>query len=70
MSNLLTVKQFAEKHPAFSESSLRYHIFNEKTNGLTPALIRVGRKVLIKEDAFFDWIDGFQNTSFQHGVRT
>ncbi len=63
MSNLLTVKQFAEKHPAFSEASLRYHIFNEETNGLSSALIRVGRKILIKEDTFFDWIETFQNTS-------
>ena len=26
--SLLTVRQFAEKHPAFSESSLRFIIFN------------------------------------------
>ena len=69
MSNLLTVKQFAEKHPAFSESSLRYHIFNEETNGFSSALIRVGRKILIKEDAFFDWIETLQNTTFQSGVK-
>lgn len=55
--NLLTVKQFAQKYPAFSESSLRYHIFHEKTNGLDAVLKRVGRKVLIKEGAFFDWIE-------------
>ena len=61
MSNLLTVKQFAEKHPAFSEASLRYHIFNEETNGLSSAVIRIGRKVLIKEDAFFDWIEALQD---------
>ena len=61
MSNFLTVKQFAEKHPAFSESSLRYHIFNEKKNGLSAALIRVGRKVLIKESVFFDWVESLQS---------
>ena len=57
MSNLLTVKQFAEKHPAFSEASLRYHIFHEEKNGLNAALVRIGRKILIKEDAFFEWVD-------------
>ena len=61
MSNLLTVKQFAERHPAFSEASLRYHIFHEETNGLNMVLVRVGRKILIKEDAFFDWIESFQS---------
>ena len=61
MSNLYTVKQFAELHPAFSEASLRYHIFHEETNGLKSALVRVGRKILIKEDAFFDWIENQQS---------
>jgi hypothetical protein len=60
MSDLLTVKQFAEKHPAFSEGSLRHHIFHEETNGLSAALVRIGRKVLIKEAAFFDWIASLQ----------
>jgi len=63
MSNLLTVKQFARKHSAFSEASLRYHIFHEEMNGLSSALVRVGRKILIKEDAFFDWIESLQKQS-------
>jgi hypothetical protein len=53
----LTVKQMAAKHPAFSEASLRYHIFNERQNGLDKALIRVGKKILINEDAFWDWLE-------------
>ena len=53
----LTVKQMAAKHPAFSEASLRYHIFNETRNGLDKALIRVGKKILINEDAFWDWLE-------------
>lgn len=57
MSNLLTVKQMAAKHPAFSEASLRYYIFNEKMNNLSSAIRRVGRKVLINEDGFFQWIE-------------
>ncbi len=65
MNNLLTVKQFAQKHSAFSEASLRYHIFHEKTNDLSFALVRVGRKILIKEAAFFDWIENQQSTSSQ-----
>lgn len=63
MSNLLTVKQFAAKHAAFSEASLRYHIFHEETNGLSSVLLRVGRKILIKEEAFFDWVEEQQSTS-------
>ena len=53
----LTVKQMAEKHPAFSEASLRYHIFHEKENGLEKAITRVGRKILIDESLFFEWLE-------------
>ena len=55
---LFTVKQFAEQNPAFSIGGLRWQIFNEKTNGLkeAKAIIRVGRKVLIDTDRYFDWI--------------
>ncbi len=58
MPNYLTVKQMAAKHPAFSESSIRYHIFNETKNGLDKAIKRVGRKILINEDLFFEWLEG------------
>jgi hypothetical protein len=68
--NLLTVKQFADKHPAFTQASLRNLIFlaaHRKTskiiikgNGLDIALVRIGRKLLIDEIRFFDWVDGLQ----------
>jgi hypothetical protein len=58
MSEYLTVKQMAQRHPAFSESSLRYHIFHEKQNGLSSAIRRVGRKILIREDGFLAWLEG------------
>lgn len=58
MADYLTVKQVVQKHPAFSEASLRYYIFNEKQNGLSSAIRRIGRKVLINEVVFLQWIDG------------
>ena len=56
--NLLTVQQFADENPAFSESGLRWQIFNETKNGLKKAgaIIRIGRKVLIDSDRYFDWV--------------
>lgn len=64
---LLTVRQFAEKHPAFSEPSLRNLIFNAfpnssrkvaiAGNGLDMAILKVGRKILIDETKFFEWIE-------------
>ena len=54
-----TVQQFSEKHHAFTVASLRALIFNENTNGLNEslAIVRVGRKVLINEDKFFNWLE-------------
>jgi hypothetical protein len=57
MPHYLSVRQMAEKHPAFSEASLRYHIFHERQNGLAGAIRRLGRKVLIDEGLFFRWVE-------------
>lgn len=56
---LQTVQQFAAKHPAFPQGGLRWMIFHEKTNGMADAgvILRVGRRVLIDEEAFFAWLD-------------
>jgi hypothetical protein len=67
---LLTVRQFADKHPAFPQGSIRNLIFLAESrntskgtiagNGLDIALVRIGRKVLIDEARFFNWIDAQQ----------
>jgi len=56
---LLTVRQFSEKHRAFSPGGLRFLIFNAGSNGLkkSQALLRLGRRVLIDEERFFNWIE-------------
>ncbi len=51
-----TVKLLAEKHPGFSESFLRYLIFNADKNGFDKCVVRIGRKVLIDEDEFLKWV--------------
>ena len=64
---LSTVRQFSEKHPAFSQGSLRNLIYLSTErysskgkipgNGLDIALVRIGRKLLIDESKFFKWIE-------------
>ena len=54
---LASVNQTAEQYPAFTTSSLRYWIFNSKTNGFDQCIFRVGRKILIDLDLFEAWID-------------
>jgi len=63
---LRTVPQFSEKHPAFSQPALRHLLFHARPrhsskgeiagNGLDKAILRVGRKVLIDEVRFFEWL--------------
>lgn len=53
----LTVRQFSEKHTAFSQSSLRALIFHRQANGFAPAFLRIGRKILIDEETFFEVIE-------------
>lgn len=64
---LLTVRQFSEAHAAFSQGAIRNLIFlseprktslgNLPGNGLSIALVRIGRKILLDEAKFFEWID-------------
>ncbi len=55
---LSTVNQFCEKYPAFTHGGLRDRIFHAETNGLKKmgAILRNGRRVLIDEEKFFDWL--------------
>lgn len=67
---LSTVRQFSEKNPAFPQGSIRNLIFGAKSrktskgtipgNGLDVALVRIGKKVLIDDARFFEWIDALQ----------
>lgn len=58
-SPLLTIKQFAEKHEAFTEGSLRWLIFcasyenDPNYSRFHTAIHRVGRRVLLDENEFF-----------------
>jgi hypothetical protein len=67
--DLFTVRQFADRRPAWSTQALRNLILNAEDrltsrgeripgNGLAEAgaIVRIGRRVLIDEGAFFRWI--------------
>jgi hypothetical protein len=52
----LTVSQLAERHPAFSTSAIRHLIFNAPSNQFHSVIFRVGRKLVLEETAFENWI--------------
>ena len=51
----LTVKQFHQRH-AWPLGGLRHLIFS-MPDGFEQVIRRVGRKVLLNEQAFFDWVE-------------
>ena len=53
----LTVNQMSEAYPAFTQSSLRWIIFNKDTNGFSKCVIKIGSKIIIDADAFEQWVD-------------
>lgn len=66
MRSWKTVKQFAADNPWITESGVRHLIFehapkdkdNERSDHLLqPAVIRIGRKVLIDEPRFIDLLE-------------
>ena len=53
---LRTVQQFCQEHVAFTIGGLRWLLFHRETNGLNKAVVKIGRRVLIDEDKFFEWV--------------
>lgn len=66
--NLKNVAVFASSGP-FTESQLRWWIFNAQSNGLDAvgAVVRIGKRVYIDADAFERWIS-LQNPPTSGGL--
>ena len=56
-TRLLTVSEWAKVHTWPPEGGMRHLIFNASTNGFDQVIRRVGRRVLIDESAFFQWVN-------------
>ena len=61
--NLRTIAQVAEQCPAFSEAALRKMILRAQFNGLEPAIVRLGRRVLIDSERFNQWLNQHRELS-------
>lgn len=56
-TRLIPVTKWSEYHAWPPVGGLRHLIFFEKTNGFHQCVRRVGRRVLIDEQAFFKWVE-------------
>lgn len=52
----MTFSQTAQRFPAFTEGSLRWHRFND-TGGFNRCVRRIGRKCVISLREFLHWIE-------------
>ncbi|MDR2013689.1 MAG: hypothetical protein LBQ20_11810 [Rhodanobacter sp.] len=55
-TQFLTVRQTAQKYPAFTEPSIRWLIFNRLSNGFSRCIVQIGRRTLIDESEFVAWL--------------
>ena len=53
----IPVTQWAKDHEWPPIGGLRHLIFNASKNGFDKVIRRVGRRVLIDEQAFYIWVD-------------
>ena len=56
-TRLIPASDWNDYHEWPPSGGLRHLIFYEKTNGFHKCIRRVGRRVLIDEDAFFRWVE-------------
>lgn len=55
--NIFTIDQLVKEYPAFSEKTVRWWIYNGKTNGFEACLIRIGTRIYIDKTKFAEWIE-------------
>lgn len=75
---VLTINQFAQRHPSFTPGALRNLIWRAGArrsslgvipgNGLAKAIIKLGRRVYIDESAFFDWLSSHRVEAADHAA--
>lgn len=54
---LIPLTEWPKHHEWPPLGGLRHLVFNAQTNGFDRVIRRVGRRVLIDEQAFFEWVD-------------
>lgn len=54
--DLAAIRDLAKPASPFTEASLRWMVFNAKTNGLERAIVRVGKSVYLSKTRFNEWL--------------
>ena len=67
-TKLIPVTEWNHHHSWPPAGGLRHLIFHAASNGFNYCIRRVGRRVLIDERAFFEWVNE-QKTGDNHGAK-
>lgn len=54
-TRLIPLTKWNDYHPWPGRGGLRHLVFYEETNGFSKVVVRIGRRVLLDERAFFEW---------------
>jgi len=57
MTKLIPVTKWNNHHEWPTEAGLRYYIFNAEFNGFNKVIKKVGRRILLDEAKFFEWVE-------------
>ncbi len=60
---LLPLTEWPKHHAYPNLSGLRYLVFHAEKNGFKSCIKRIGKRILIDEEAFFAWVDS-QSTDY------
>jgi len=67
-SRLIPLTKWNEYHEWPPIGGLRHLVFHAKANGFAKVIRKVGRRVLIDEDAFFEWVQAGGEARLQSGA--
>ena len=56
-SDYYTPRQLAERLDFITFGQLQWLLFQRKENGLSSAVRKIGRRIVISESAFLEWLD-------------
>lgn len=69
INRFIPVTEWKNYHPWPAIGGLRHLIFNSDTNGFNKVIVRAGRRVLIDEKAFFEWLDEHRDGNISGGIK-
>jgi len=54
---LVEILNQGAEHPTFTDHAIRHYVRHADENGLAPHVRRLGRKILVSESGFHDWLN-------------